>query len=82
MKLLEASDEDFEEEKQPTRSSSRLRHTARSSKRAAVIQSSSESDQESSTQGRNHYHLQTPAALATTAFSINIFFSTCSFSIN
>lgn len=52
MKLLEASDEDFEEEKQPTRSSSRLRHTARNSKRAAVIQSSSESDREQSTQGR------------------------------
>ncbi|XP_075906075.1 bromodomain and WD repeat-containing protein 3 [Nelusetta ayraudi] len=50
IKLLEALDEDFEEEKQPTRSSSRLRHTARSGKRAAVIQSSSESDQEQSTQ--------------------------------
>lgn len=68
MKLLEASDEDFEEEKQPMRSSSRLRHTARNSKRAAVIQSSSESDQESSSQGRKRRRLQTRAALATTRF--------------
>lgn len=51
IKLLEASDEDYEEEK-PRRSSSRLRHTARSSKRTAVIQSSSESDQEPSARGR------------------------------
>ncbi|KAM6932903.1 LOW QUALITY PROTEIN: bromodomain and WD repeat-containing protein 3 [Xenentodon cancila] len=50
MKLLEASDEDYEEEeeKKPTRSSSRLRHMTRVSKRAAVIQSSSDSDGESS----------------------------------
>ncbi|KAM9318229.1 bromodomain and WD repeat-containing protein 3 [Pholidichthys leucotaenia] len=48
MKLLEASDEDFEEEdgEKPRRSSSRLRLTARASKRTAVIQSSS--DEESS----------------------------------
>lgn len=51
IKLLEASDEDYEEEK-PRRSSSRLRHTARGSKRTAVIQSSSESDQEPSARGR------------------------------
>ncbi|MEQ2160520.1 hypothetical protein GOODEAATRI_000037 [Goodea atripinnis] len=45
IKLLEASDEDYEEEERmPRRSSSRLRHTARISKRSAVIQSSSESD--------------------------------------
>ncbi|XP_034722866.1 bromodomain and WD repeat-containing protein 3 isoform X1 [Etheostoma cragini] len=53
MKLLEASDEDYEEEEEeeekPRRSSSRLRHTARSSKRTAVIQSSSDSDEEPST---------------------------------
>lgn len=64
IKLLEALDEDFEEEKQPTRSSSRLRHTARSGKRAAVIQSSSESDQEQSTQSRKRrrmpYSCSTP----------------------
>lgn len=51
MKLLEASDEDFEEEDKPTRSSSRLRHTARVSKRAALFQSSSDSDGESSVKG-------------------------------
>ncbi|XP_073339421.1 bromodomain and WD repeat-containing protein 3 isoform X2 [Pagrus major] len=53
MKLLEASDEDFEveeeEEERPRRSSSRLRHTVRASKRMAVIQSSSDSDEEPST---------------------------------
>ncbi|XP_021165006.2 bromodomain and WD repeat-containing protein 3 isoform X1 [Fundulus heteroclitus] len=51
MKLLEASDEDEEEERRPTQSgsSSRLRHTARTAKRTAVIQSSSESDGKSST---------------------------------
>ncbi|XP_026224238.1 bromodomain and WD repeat-containing protein 3 isoform X2 [Anabas testudineus] len=51
IKLLEASDEDYEEEEEekPRRSSSRLRHTARSSKRTAVIQSSSDSDGEAST---------------------------------
>lgn len=48
MKLLEASDEDYhEEEEKPRRSSSRLRHTARVSKRTAVLKSSSESDEES-----------------------------------
>lgn len=54
IKLLEASDEDYEEEEEekPRRSSSRLRHTARSSKRTAVIQSSSDSDGEASTRGR------------------------------
>ncbi|KAK2847016.1 hypothetical protein Q5P01_010015 [Channa striata] len=51
IKLLEASDEDYEEEEpKPRRSSSRLRHTARNSKRSAVIQSSSDSDGELSTQ--------------------------------
>ncbi|XP_028428094.1 bromodomain and WD repeat-containing protein 3 isoform X2 [Perca flavescens] len=50
MKLLEASDEDYDEEEKPRRSSSRLRHTVRSSKRTAVIQSSSDSDEEPSTQ--------------------------------
>lgn len=53
IKLLEVSDEDYEEEK-PRRSSSRLR----TSKRTAVIQSSSESDEEPSTHGRQlfiHY---------------------------
>ncbi|XP_017275528.1 bromodomain and WD repeat-containing protein 3 isoform X2 [Kryptolebias marmoratus] len=47
MKLLDASDEDFEEEeeeKMPIRSSSRIRHAARISKRTAVIQSSSDTD--------------------------------------
>ncbi|XP_023155295.2 bromodomain and WD repeat-containing protein 3 isoform X1 [Amphiprion ocellaris] len=52
IKLLEASDEDYEEEeeedKKPTRSSSCLRHTSWVSKRTAVIQSSSDSDGESS----------------------------------
>lgn len=50
IKLLEASDEDYEEqdEEKPRRSSSRLRHTSRASKRTAVIQSSSDSDQPSS----------------------------------
>lgn len=53
MKLLEASDEDYgEEEEKPLRSSSRLRHTVRSGKRTAVIQSSSDSDEEPSSQGR------------------------------
>ncbi|KAM4742969.1 bromodomain and WD repeat-containing protein 3 [Anableps anableps] len=53
IKLLEASDEDYEEEEsRPTRrSSSRLRHTAHVGKRSAVIQSSSESDGELSTEG-------------------------------
>ncbi|KAM9359280.1 bromodomain and WD repeat-containing protein 3 [Symphorus nematophorus] len=49
IKLLEASDEDYEEdevEEKPRRSSSRLRHTVRASKRAAVIQSSSDSEEE------------------------------------
>ncbi|XP_029026546.1 bromodomain and WD repeat-containing protein 3 isoform X2 [Betta splendens] len=52
MKLLDASDEDYEAEdgQKQRRSSSRLRHTARSSKRTAVIQSSSESDAEPSAQ--------------------------------
>ncbi|XP_030007985.1 bromodomain and WD repeat-containing protein 1 isoform X2 [Sphaeramia orbicularis] len=50
IKLLEASEEEEEEEeKKPTRSSSRLRHTGRASKRTAVIQSSSDSDEEPST---------------------------------
>lgn len=45
MKLLEASEEEEDEdEKKPRRSSSRLQHTARVSKRTAVIQSSSDSD--------------------------------------
>ncbi|XP_061575074.1 bromodomain and WD repeat-containing protein 3 isoform X3 [Cololabis saira] len=51
MKLLEVSDEDYEEEEEeekPTRSSTRLRHKTGVSKRAAVIQSSSDSDEESS----------------------------------
>lgn len=54
IKLLEASDEDFEEEEEekPRRSSSRLRHTVRASKRTAVILSSSDSDEKSSTRGR------------------------------
>ncbi|MEQ2262313.1 Bromodomain and WD repeat-containing protein 1 [Xenotaenia resolanae] len=53
IKLLEASDEDYEEEERmPRRSSSRLRHTARISKRSAVIQSSSESDGKLSASGR------------------------------
>ncbi|XP_047247287.1 bromodomain and WD repeat-containing protein 3 isoform X1 [Girardinichthys multiradiatus] len=52
IKLLEASDEDYEEEERmPRRSSSRLRHTARISKRSAVIQSSSESDGKLSASG-------------------------------
>ncbi|KAM8904009.1 bromodomain and WD repeat-containing protein 3 [Spinachia spinachia] len=53
MKLLEASDEDFDkrdEEEKPRRSSSRLRHTVRAGKRTAVIQSSSDSDEEPSRQ--------------------------------
>ncbi|XP_056229345.1 bromodomain and WD repeat-containing protein 3 [Seriola aureovittata] len=50
IKLLDVSDEeDDEEEEKPRRSSSRLRHTARASKRTAVIQSSSDSDGERST---------------------------------
>ena len=52
IKLLEALDEDDEEEEKPRRSSSRLRHTARASKRTAVIQSSSDSDRESSIKGK------------------------------
>uniref|UniRef100_A0A665U0E2 Bromodomain and WD repeat domain containing 1 n=1 Tax=Echeneis naucrates TaxID=173247 RepID=A0A665U0E2_ECHNA len=52
IKLLEVSDEDDEEEEQTRRSSSRLRHTARASKRTAVIESSSDSDGEPSTRGR------------------------------
>ncbi|XP_034403808.1 bromodomain and WD repeat-containing protein 3 isoform X2 [Cyclopterus lumpus] len=51
MKLIEASDEDFEEQdedEKPRRSSSRLRHTVRSGKRTAVIQSSSDSDDQPS----------------------------------
>ncbi|XP_029963961.1 bromodomain and WD repeat-containing protein 3 [Salarias fasciatus] len=48
IKLLDVSDEDEEEEEEPTRSSSRLRHATRASKRTAVIQSSSDSDGESS----------------------------------
>ncbi|KAM9734018.1 bromodomain and WD repeat-containing protein 3 [Menidia menidia] len=49
MKLLEASDEDYEDkEEMPTRSSSRLRQPPRVTKRTAVIQSSSDSDGESS----------------------------------
>lgn len=49
MKLLEASDEDFEEEEA---AGSRVRHTARISKRTAVIQSSSDTDGETSARGR------------------------------
>ncbi|XP_032401579.1 bromodomain and WD repeat-containing protein 3-like isoform X2 [Xiphophorus hellerii] len=52
MKRLEASDEDYEEEeRKPRRSSSWLPHTSRIGKRTAVIQSSSESDGELSTEG-------------------------------
>lgn len=54
MKLLEVSDEDFEErdeEEKPRRSSSRLRHTVRAGKRTAVIQSSSDSDEAPSRRG-------------------------------
>uniref|UniRef100_A0A672I566 Bromodomain and WD repeat domain containing 1 n=1 Tax=Salarias fasciatus TaxID=181472 RepID=A0A672I566_SALFA len=51
IKLLDVSDEDEEEEEEPTRSSSRLRHATRASKRTAVIQSSSDSDGESSARG-------------------------------
>lgn len=54
IKLLEASDEDYQEddddddeEKKPRRSSSRLRQTARVSKRTVVLKSSSESDGDS-----------------------------------
>lgn len=57
IKLLKASDEDYEDEeeqKKPTRSSSRLRHTPRLSKRTAVIQSSSDSDGESSARGKKN----------------------------
>ncbi|KAG7223050.1 hypothetical protein INR49_015939, partial [Caranx melampygus] len=50
IKLLDVSDEEDDEEDKPRRSSSRLRHTARASKRTAVIQSSSDSDGEPSTQ--------------------------------
>ncbi|XP_076001297.1 bromodomain and WD repeat-containing protein 3 [Genypterus blacodes] len=51
IKLLEVSDEDYEEEEEkPTRTSSRLRHTTRAGKRTAVIHSSSDSDEELSTQ--------------------------------
>lgn len=49
MKLLEASDEDFEEEEVSSR---RVRHTARISKRTAVIQSSSDSDSDGETSAR------------------------------
>ncbi|XP_030599771.1 bromodomain and WD repeat-containing protein 3 [Archocentrus centrarchus] len=51
IKLLEASDEDYQEdeERKPRRSSSRLRQTARVSKRTAVFKSSSDSDGELST---------------------------------
>ncbi|XP_026176121.1 bromodomain and WD repeat-containing protein 3 isoform X2 [Mastacembelus armatus] len=49
MKLLEVSDEDYDEEEKPRRSSSRLHQTTRASKRTAVIQSSSDSDGESAT---------------------------------
>lgn len=53
IKLLEASDEDYEDEvEKPRRSSSRLRHTVWTNKRTAVLQSSSESEEEPSTQGR------------------------------
>uniref|UniRef100_A0A087YEB4 Bromodomain and WD repeat domain containing 1 n=2 Tax=Poecilia formosa TaxID=48698 RepID=A0A087YEB4_POEFO len=54
MKQLEASDEDYEEEERKPRSSSSsswLRHASRTGKRSAVIQSSSESDGELSTEG-------------------------------
>ncbi|XP_008423491.1 bromodomain and WD repeat-containing protein 3 [Poecilia reticulata] len=54
MKQLEASDEDYEEEERKPRSGSSsrwLRHTSRTGKRTAVIQSSSESDGELSTEG-------------------------------
>lgn len=58
MKLLEASDEDYEEEEEkPRRSSSRLRHTVRTSKRTAVIQSTSDSEEEPSTRGRQIVYL-------------------------
>lgn len=56
MKQLEASDEDYEEEeRKPRRSSSWLRHTSRIGKRTAVIQSSSESDGELSTEGKQRF---------------------------
>ncbi|CAJ1065766.1 bromodomain and WD repeat-containing protein 3 isoform X4 [Xyrichtys novacula] len=48
IKLLGASDEDYEEEEEKPDRSSRLHHVARACKRTQVIQSSSESDQESS----------------------------------
>lgn len=54
MKLLEALDEEFEEqdeEEKPRRSSTRLRHTVRSSKRTAMIQISSDSDEQPSRRG-------------------------------
>lgn len=55
IKFLEVSDEDYEEqeeeEEKPRRSSSRLRQTGRASKRTAVIQSSSDSEDEPSTHG-------------------------------
>uniref|UniRef100_A0A3P8TTU7 Bromodomain and WD repeat domain containing 1 n=1 Tax=Amphiprion percula TaxID=161767 RepID=A0A3P8TTU7_AMPPE len=60
IKLLEASDEDYEEEeeedKKPTRSSSRLHHTSWVSKRTAVIQSSSDSDALSHMNGHSAKH--------------------------
>lgn len=53
IKLLEASDEDYEEEEEkPRRNSSRLCNAPRISKRTAVLESSSDSDGEPSTQGR------------------------------
>lgn len=57
IKLLDVSDEEDDEEDKPRRSSSRLRHTTRASKRTAVIQSSSDSDGEPSTQGRQKFCL-------------------------
>ncbi|XP_053177335.1 bromodomain and WD repeat-containing protein 3 [Scomber japonicus] len=51
IKLLEASDEDYEEEEEkPRRNSSRLCNAPRISKRTAVLESSSESDGEPSAQ--------------------------------
>ena len=60
MKLLDASDEDYEEEEKEAKklkrsSTSRLRQTPRISKRTAVIQSDSDSEDASSAQGRRSF---------------------------
>ena len=60
MKLLDASDEDYEEEEKEAKklkrsSGSRLRQTPRISKRTAVIQSDSDSEDVSSAQGRRSF---------------------------